>query len=69
MRTDNLSNESEKKLNILHNDLVNPAKNPYDDIYDYLFSFFKDKKNVKLDSIEEVYVQTIHDREFVNKGE
>lgn len=33
------------------------------------FSFFKDKKNVKLDSIEEVYVQTIHDREFVNKGE
>lgn len=33
------------------------------------FSFFKDKKNVKLDSIEEVYVQTIYDREFVNKGE
>ena len=33
------------------------------------FSFFKDKKNVKLDSIEEVYVQTIHDREFVTKGE
>lgn len=29
------------------------------------FSFFKDKKNVKLDSIEEVYVQTIHDREFM----
>lgn len=40
MRTDNLSNESEKKLNILHNDLVNPAKNPYDDIYDYLYHTF-----------------------------
>ena len=40
MRTDNLSNESEKKLNILHNDLVNPSKNPYDDVYDYLFHTF-----------------------------
>lgn len=25
--------------------------------------------NVKLESIEEVYVQTVHNREFVNKGE
>ena len=33
------------------------------------FSFFKDKKNVKLHSIEEVYVQTAHERELVNKGE
>lgn len=28
-------------------------------------SFFKGKKNVKLHSIEEVYVQTIHERELV----
>lgn len=29
------------------------------------YSFFKDKKNVKLHSIEEVYVQTTHMRELV----
>ena len=40
MRTDDLSIESEKKLDILHNDLVNPSKNPYDDIYDYLYHTF-----------------------------
>lgn len=40
MRTDNLSHESEKKLDILHNDLVNPSKNPYDDVYDYLYHIF-----------------------------
>ncbi len=40
MRTDYLSQESEKKLDILHNDLVNPSKNPYDDVYDYLFHTF-----------------------------
>lgn len=40
MRTDNLSHESEKKLDCLHNDLVNPSKNPYDDVYDYLFHTF-----------------------------
>ena len=40
MRTDDLSNESEKKLDMLHNDLVNPSKNPYDDVYDYLYHTF-----------------------------
>lgn len=40
MRTDNLSQESEKKLDMLHNDLVNPSKNPYDDVYDYLYHTF-----------------------------
>ena len=40
MRTDYLSQESEKKLDILHNDLVNPSKNPYDDVYDYLYHIF-----------------------------
>lgn len=40
MRTENLSHESEKKLDILHNDLVNPSKNPYDDVYDYLYHIF-----------------------------
>ncbi len=40
MRTDDLSHESEKRLDILHNDLVNPSKNPYDDVYDYLYHTF-----------------------------
>lgn len=40
MRTDNLSHESEKKLDCLHNDLVNPSKNHYDDVYDYLYHTF-----------------------------
>ena len=40
MRTDYLSSESEKKLDTLHNDLVNPSKNPYDDVYDYLYHTF-----------------------------
>ena len=40
MRTDYLSQESEKKLNILHNDLVNPSKNHCDDVYDYLYHTF-----------------------------
>ena len=40
MRTDDLSYESEKKLDILHNDLVNPSKNPYDDVYNYLYHTF-----------------------------
>lgn len=40
MRTENLSHESEKNLDILHNDLVNPSKNPYDDVYDYLYHIF-----------------------------
>ena len=40
MRTDNLSQESEKKLDMLHNDLVNPSKNPHDDVYDYLYHTF-----------------------------
>lgn len=40
MRTENLSHESEKKLDILHNDLVNLSKNPYDDVYDYLYHIF-----------------------------
>lgn len=29
------------------------------------FNFYRDKKNVKIDSIEEVYVQTVHNREFM----
>ena len=40
MRTVYLSSESEKKLDTLHNDLVNPTKNPYDDVYDYLYHTF-----------------------------
>lgn len=40
MRTDNLSQESEKKLDCLHNDLVNPSKNHCDDVYDYLYHTF-----------------------------
>lgn len=40
MRTDILSHESETKFNILHNNLVNPAKNPYYDVYDYLYHTF-----------------------------
>ena len=40
MRTDYLSSESEKKLDIQHNNLVNPSKNPYDDVYDYLYHIF-----------------------------
>lgn len=35
-----MSQESEKKLDMLHNDLVNPAKNPYDDVYDCLYHTF-----------------------------
>ena len=41
MRTDYLSQESEKKLDMLHNDLVNPSKNHYDDVYDYLYHTFE----------------------------
>lgn len=40
MRTEYLSQESEKKLDCLHNDLVNPSKNHYDDVYDYLYHTF-----------------------------
>lgn len=40
MRTDDLSHESEKKLDCLHNDLVNPSKDHYDDVYDYLYHIF-----------------------------
>ena len=40
MRTDILSHESEKKLDMLHNDLVNPSKNSYEDVYDYLYHTF-----------------------------
>ena len=29
------------------------------------FNFYRDKKNVKLDSIEKVYVQTVYEREFM----
>ena len=40
MRTVYLSSESEKKLDMLHNDLVNPSKNSYEDVYDYLYHTF-----------------------------
>lgn len=40
MRIDDLSTVSETKLNIIHNDLVNPSKNPLDNVYDYLYHIF-----------------------------
>ena len=61
MRTDNLSNESEKKLNILHNNLVDyhsqhnrpvfPEELDGIDGFDLLFKLLLDKDYIKLDSI------------------
>ena len=56
MRTENLSHESEKKLDILHNDLVNPSKNPYDDVYDYLYHIFANSISVDYHTKENIPV-------------
>ena len=80
MRTDDLSYESEKKLNILHNDLVNPAKNPYDDVYDYLYHAFANSISVdyhsqhnlpifpeELDGIDgfDIFFKLLLDRDYI----
>lgn len=80
MRTDDLSNESEKKLNILHNDLVNPSKNPYDDVYDYLYHTFANGISVdyhsqhnrpvfpeELDGIDgfDIFFKLLLDRDYI----
>ena len=81
MRTDNLSQESEKKLDILHNDLVNPSKNPYDDVYDYLYHTFANGISVdyhsqhnrpvfpeELDGIDgfNIFFKLLLDRDYLN---
>lgn len=80
MRTDNLSQESEKKLDMLHNDLVNPSKNPYDDVYDYLYHTFANGISVdyhcqhhrpvfpeELDSIDgfDIFFKLLLDRNYI----
>lgn len=80
MRTENLSHESEKKLDILHNDLVNPSKNPYDDVYDYLYHIFANGISVdyhsqhhrpvfpeELDGIDgfDIFFKLLLDRDYI----
>lgn len=80
MRTDNLSQESEKKLDTLHNDLVNPSKNPYDDVYDYLYHTFANGISVdyhsqhhrpvfpeELDGIDgfDIFFKLLLDRDYI----
>ena len=81
MRTDYLSQESEKKLDMLHNDLVNPSKNPYDDVYDYLFHTFANVLSVdyhtlhhlplfpeEVDGIDgfDIFFKMLLDRDYLN---
>lgn len=81
MRTDNLSQESEKKLDMLHNDIVNPSKNPYDDVYDYLYHTFANGISVdyhsqhhrptfpeELDGIDgfDIFFKMLLDRDYLN---
>lgn len=81
MRTDYLSQESEKKLDCLHNDLVNPSKNPYDDVYDYLFHTFANVLSVgyhtlhhlhlfpeEVDGIDgfDIFFKMLLDRDYLN---
>lgn len=81
MRTDNLSQESEKKLDILHNDLVNLSKNPYGDVYDYLFHTFANVLSVdyhtlhhlplfpeEVDGIDgfDIFFKMLLDRDYLN---
>ena len=56
MRTDYLSQESEKKLDCLHNDLVNPSKNYYDDVYDYLYHTFANGISVDYRSQDNLFI-------------
>lgn len=80
MRTDNLSHESEKKLDCLHNDLVNPSKNHYDDVYDYLYHTFANVISVdyhsqhhrpvfpeELDGIDgfDIFFKLLLDRDYI----
>lgn len=80
MRTEDLSHESEKKLDILHNDLVNPSKNPYDDVYDYLYHTFANGISVdyhcqhhrpvfpeELDGIDgfDIFFKLLLDRDYI----
>ena len=81
MRTDNLSHESEKKLDMLHNDLVNPSKNLYDDVYDYLYHIFANGISVdyhslhllplfpeELDGIDgfDIFFKMLLDKDYLN---
>ena len=81
MRTDYLSSESEKKLNTLHDDLVNLSKNPYDDVYDYLYHTFANGIAVdyhshhhrpvfpeELDGIDgfDIFFKMLLDRDYLN---
>lgn len=76
-----MSNESEKKLNILHDDLVNPSKNPYDDVYDYLYHTFANGISVdyhsqhnrpvfpeELDGIDgfDIFFKMLLDKDYLN---
>lgn len=81
MRTDYLSSESEKKLDTLHNDLVNPSKNPYEDVYDYLYHIFANGISVdyhcqhnrpvfpeEIDGIDgfDIFFKMLLDRDYLN---
>ena len=76
-----MSTVSEVKLNTIHNDLVNPSKNPYDDVYDYLYHIFANgisvdyhtKENIpvfpeELDGIDgfDVFFKMLLDRDYLN---
>ena len=80
MRTEDLSTVSEVKLNTIHNDLVNPSKNPYDDVYDYLYHIFANgisvdyhtKENIpvfpeELDGIDgfDIFFKLLSDRDYI----
>ena len=56
MRTEDLSTVSETKLNIIHNNLINPSKNPFDDVYDYLYHIFANNISVDYHTKENIPV-------------